>query len=192
MTPRTKEQFEEMRGQSRQKILGKALELFAKNGYYGTTISKIAKASGVSQGLMYNYFSSKDDLLEAVVYNGIEEMHKMIVSLTEGKSPQELLRTLFEFSFSPEVLKDDTFKLYFSVLLQPHTLEAMHSVIYNQLEKITFLMEDVLRKCEIENPEIEARILGAMLDGIGLHFWFGGDSYPIEEIKSVLINRYCK
>jgi len=41
--PRTKEQFEEIRKSSRQKILDAALEVFAKQGYHSATVDAIAK-----------------------------------------------------------------------------------------------------------------------------------------------------
>jgi AcrR family transcriptional regulator len=44
-------------------ILDAAVSLFAEHGYYVTTIQQIAKASGVSIGLIYQYFGDKDDIL---------------------------------------------------------------------------------------------------------------------------------
>ena len=52
--PRTKEQFEEIRSRTKQKILESALELFAEKGFKGTSISEIAKTANISKGLAYN------------------------------------------------------------------------------------------------------------------------------------------
>jgi len=41
--PRTKEQFESMRKESRQRILDAALKVFAKQGYHSATVDAIAK-----------------------------------------------------------------------------------------------------------------------------------------------------
>ena len=50
-------------------IVKTALRLFAKNGYSNTPISLIAKTAKVSQGLMYNFFKSKEELgVEATRY----------------------------------------------------------------------------------------------------------------------------
>ena len=191
MSPRTKEQFEEMREQSRRKILSKALELFVNNGYYGTTVSMIAKASGVSQGLIYNYFQSKDDLLEAVVMEGIKIIQAMMLEMAKGDSPEEILRQLLEISFTPEVLEDDTFKMYFSLMLQPYTYEKYSGIFNELLENTTKEMEKLLRAIGFENPAVEARIFGAILDGVGMHYWVSGNKYPIESVKKSLIDRYC-
>lgn len=47
----------------KKKVLQTALTLFANNGFHATTTAKIAKQAGVSEGTIYKYFSSKDDLL---------------------------------------------------------------------------------------------------------------------------------
>ncbi len=50
---------EERRGQ----IVRAAVKLFAKDGYYTTTIQQIAREAGISTGLVYQYVRDKDDLL---------------------------------------------------------------------------------------------------------------------------------
>ena len=48
-------------------IINSALTLFAKNGFYSTTIPDIAKALNMSVGNMYNYFKSKDSLAKEII-----------------------------------------------------------------------------------------------------------------------------
>ena len=50
----------------RDQLLEKAAQIFAQNGYEGTTIQQVIDALGVSKGAFYHYFSSKEDLLDAV------------------------------------------------------------------------------------------------------------------------------
>jgi AcrR family transcriptional regulator len=47
----------------RAQIIKAAVELFAKQGYARTSVMQIAKAAGVSIGLIYQYFGDKDDIL---------------------------------------------------------------------------------------------------------------------------------
>src|SRR3989337_276168 len=72
--PRTKEQFEAIRKGSRQKILDAALEVFARQGYYSASVSAIAKTAGISKGLMYNYFRSKEDVLNELMIGMMEAL----------------------------------------------------------------------------------------------------------------------
>lgn len=49
---------------TRDRILSAAFQSFLKNGYRMTSTVKIAKASGVSVGIVYSYFKDKDELFE--------------------------------------------------------------------------------------------------------------------------------
>jgi AcrR family transcriptional regulator len=79
----------------RLQILETALTVFASNGFKGTSIKDIAEAAGISQGLMYHYFTSKDDLLEATVehHSFLPQMRQILVD-TEGRSAQDVLNDL--------------------------------------------------------------------------------------------------
>ncbi len=55
----------------RAQIVEVARRLFARAGYRATTTRELARAAGVSDALMYRYFDGKDDILRAVVDQGI-------------------------------------------------------------------------------------------------------------------------
>ena len=78
MSPRTSEQFEEISGGKRRQILDAAIECFATTGYHAVSISDLAKHAGISKGLMYNYFSSKEELLKTIFTEVMTEMMKLI------------------------------------------------------------------------------------------------------------------
>ena len=48
----------------RSAILDATLRLISKNGFHGTAMSKVAKEAGVSAGIIYHYFDSKDELMD--------------------------------------------------------------------------------------------------------------------------------
>lgn len=51
----------------KQEILDGAIRVFAEYGYDKTTIATLSKALGISQGLCYRYFSSKEEIYEAAI-----------------------------------------------------------------------------------------------------------------------------
>lgn len=55
----------------RAQIVEVARRLFAEGGYRPTTTRQLARAAGVSDALMYRHFESKDDVLRAVVDQGL-------------------------------------------------------------------------------------------------------------------------
>ena len=52
------------RSDKRERIIKVSLQLFARNGYDSTTIRMIANEAGISLGLLYNYFSGKNEVLK--------------------------------------------------------------------------------------------------------------------------------
>lgn len=61
----------------REALIQIALELFLENGYENTTITQIMKAAELSKGGMYHYFSSKEEILDAVIQHGLlQELEK--------------------------------------------------------------------------------------------------------------------
>ena len=63
------------RGDGRELITTTALRAFAEYGYHGVSIRDIARAGGVSMSAMYHYFPSKQDLLYALLQNGVDNYH---------------------------------------------------------------------------------------------------------------------
>lgn len=81
--PRSKVQSEQIRIESRQKILSTAQSLFAKQGYDGCSVSDIARLAGMSQGNIYWYFSSKKELFKAVLVEGFDVLRKVMAEAAE-------------------------------------------------------------------------------------------------------------
>jgi AcrR family transcriptional regulator len=50
----------------RRQILAAAVRVFARTGYHGSRVSDIAEEAGVAHGLLYHYFSSKEEVLQTV------------------------------------------------------------------------------------------------------------------------------
>lgn len=59
-------------------ILDKAAELFAANGYGGTSTREIMGALGMPSGSLYCHFPSKDDLLVAVYKAGVQHVREVV------------------------------------------------------------------------------------------------------------------
>lgn len=62
----------ELKEQRKRDILMKSLELFVTKGYAETKIGDIAESAGMSVGLLFHYFDSKEKLYEELVRLGVE------------------------------------------------------------------------------------------------------------------------
>jgi AcrR family transcriptional regulator len=81
--PKTKEAFEAMRQTTRQKIEAAALWLFARKGL-AVKVGEIAEVSGVSQGLMYSHYPSKDALIAELVRQATSISGKTILDISRN------------------------------------------------------------------------------------------------------------
>jgi len=89
MSPRTPQQYKEMREEKMTHIMDVALEHFANEGYYRTTINHIARHAGISKGLMYNYFEGKEALLKAIIHKSVNEVYKYLDIDRDGYLSEE-------------------------------------------------------------------------------------------------------
>lgn len=69
---------QEQRERRREEILRAALRLFVRKGYAATKVSDIAEAVGMSTGLMFHYFESKEALYVALVEVGVDGPMAMV------------------------------------------------------------------------------------------------------------------
>ena len=69
MCPKTVAQNKIIREEKKDLILRTALKVFAQEGYHASSVNKIADKANISKGLIYNYFESKEDLLNNIVSN---------------------------------------------------------------------------------------------------------------------------
>lgn len=89
---------EEQREERRNKILEASLELFVAKGYSGTKVSDITSAVGMSAGLFFHYFSSKDEVYEELVKIGL--MGTQMSMKQEFENPIDFFETLAEQIFN--------------------------------------------------------------------------------------------
>jgi TetR/AcrR family transcriptional regulator, fatty acid metabolism regulator protein len=52
--------------EKRKLILDAAIRVFADHGYHGSRVADIAEDAGVAHGLLYHYFSSKEEVLHTI------------------------------------------------------------------------------------------------------------------------------
>jgi AcrR family transcriptional regulator len=76
----------EYKEEAKSRILDAANKVFAENGYHEATMDDIAKRLGVSKGAIYLYFSSKEDLFEAMVKTAPQAFKEILYSSFGGEA----------------------------------------------------------------------------------------------------------
>ncbi|GAA0431757.1 MAG: TetR/AcrR family transcriptional regulator [Bacillota bacterium] len=84
MAPLNEDQLSQIRNERKDQIMRAALTVFAENGVKLTKVGMIAKEAGISHGLLYHYFHSKDEVLYQSLkwaMQGTDELFKEIQTL---------------------------------------------------------------------------------------------------------------
>lgn len=79
-----------------EQILKAALKLFVEFGFHGTPTSKIALEAGVSNGTLFHYYKTKDELVVALYVRIKEEMTSCVdINTTEGETIKSKFKRIF-------------------------------------------------------------------------------------------------
>ncbi|WMD21434.1 TetR/AcrR family transcriptional regulator [Achromobacter seleniivolatilans] len=80
----------------RRELVLTAGRLFCKHGYERTTVRELARAVGLQSGSLFHHFRSKEEILVAVMNNGIQEvLDDGERALAHYKAPADRLAALF-------------------------------------------------------------------------------------------------
>ena len=71
----------------RRQLLGAAVRVFARKGFHASRVGDIAEEAGVAHGLLYHYFKSKDQVLEAIFHENWSILIARIESVEETDEP---------------------------------------------------------------------------------------------------------
>ena len=190
MSPRTSIQNEQIRAESKHKIMDAAFKLIAKNGYEATSIAMIAKTAGVSKGLLYNYFTSKEELVKAIVFGAMEEGDSVVGELLDS-DPGITLKNIFVWFFKEIRERPDHWKLITELTFKIEKFDFVHEVVTSKMTEYVSFIEALLSQIGYENAMSEARVISAILDGIGFHALMMMEDYPLDEMEEYLIKKYC-
>jgi len=190
MSPRTADQFKEMRESRKARIMKAALHLFANRGFHNTSIAAIAQESGMSKGLLYNYFDSKEHLISEIIMQGLETLLSVFMpEKKEVTTDEEMISIIRRYL---EVIKKDVpyWKLYFSMFTQPAIYALVESWFMEKVEPLFLVLSNYFERKGYESPMVEARLFAALLDGITFNFVFDPEHFPIDQILDRFLNLY--
>ncbi|MGD0780328.1 MAG: TetR/AcrR family transcriptional regulator [Dehalococcoidales bacterium] len=139
--PRTKEAFKQIRDERKEQILNISAKVFATKGLASTKIEDMAEAAGVSQGLLYRYFTDKEDvfiaLLERAVSGAIQRAQN---SISQAGTPLEKLRRLTE-QFLQGMSEEP---IYYQIFSQAMALLGRTHETIRKLETLVKILHELI------------------------------------------------
>lgn len=126
MSPRNPNTNKELRDSKHEKILKAGLNVFSRKGFHGVRMADIAAEAGISHGLVYHYFPSKEELFCSLVQTAYETSNALFRSALEAPTGGRL--RFFFAGITSGALEGPNI-LYFLLVLQALTLESLPSPV---------------------------------------------------------------
>jgi AcrR family transcriptional regulator len=190
MCPRTSKQFEKIRENKRSQIINAAVECFAKRGYHAVSISELAKFAGISKGLMYNYFESKDELLRCIFREIMSEMMHLFDPDQKGLSEKEDLIKYLERFFRHLKSNIILWKMYLAIFSQPAVQEILKDEILDASKEPLAMIEHYFKKQGYKKPLVEVAFVSTLFSGVLIEYIGDPENYPLDQIQKRILDLY--
>ena len=190
--PRTAEQNQQRREETRARLLDSAMTLFAQHGYRETSVKMIAQDAGVAQGLLYNYFDGKAALLVALFEQSMAQVRASFAAADDPADERAPIEKLIRASFA--ILRQNLrfWQLSYNVRSQAAVIKGLGEQLKLWTDTIRQTLEGYFRAAGAQQPEIEAAILFAVVDGISQHYALDPAHYPLDAVEEALVRRYTQ
>ena len=144
------ERKKNVKSQKRKKIVDKAWELFAKNGYEETKVEDITKDLGISKGSFYTYFATKDELLYEVLEKIKKEAIGNLENINVNQMPEKVLEDYAKAKMNHAVKILNNMKLK---AVEKYSIDPKLRSFFEELrEKSTnFIKTNIVEKFNREN-----------------------------------------
>ena len=101
------------REQKREEIAKLSISLLAKSSFSKLTVSQVAKNANIAKGSIYRYFSSKEDILFAIIKHIMSEYDKEVTKNIESSSCiEDKVLSLFQLCISKNSIDEKRRKIY--------------------------------------------------------------------------------
>ena len=154
-----------------ERIKDATLEMVVANGYGGASISKIAKNAGVAEGYLYRFYSSKNELVNDLLFTNVDELaNKIERLLDELHSVWEIFEHLIRSLINLSQQQPDRIKFLF-VLMHDYNFNLIESQRERIFELCKRIKEIGLEKNQLRKDVTEEEI------------YLMGVAYPIQFIN---------
>src|SRR6266513_5808813 len=127
----------------RSQILDAALVCFGQRGFHQTSMHDISAEAGISVGLIYRYFASKEAVISAMADRHKNEIQEVLERARQAPSLLETLEILFTAHCcenSPKVVSAFVVDLYAEASRNPHVADLVRDVLQTAMDGVTDLI----------------------------------------------------
>lgn len=177
----------------KEELLESTFILFANNGY-NLKISDVTETVGIKKQSIYNYFSSKDELIQTMIINKVNEYYDFVFDFfdhLEGASLKEIIRRfvtkVFEYYQEPLNLMC---RRWLAIYLRMEHMTSIRSLISRKESDITNKLMNIFK--EHNGKDEDLLYLQVLIRGLLDGNWLTEINSPIEDTIEIIMNCYFK
>jgi len=184
----------------REEILDAAVRVFGRHGFHFTRMVDVAREAGIGKGTIYEYFSSKNDLLSAAFNRYMHMIRQDMETLLAGPhSPVEKIRLIIQHVLDTSAQNPDLILVFFDFWI--HSVhdgdqqEINFKTIYAEYRELTrVLLQEGIARGEVRHdvPANTAALFVSAIEGTFLQWIVDPQAFRIADmgktITDVLLN----
>jgi TetR/AcrR family transcriptional regulator, fatty acid metabolism regulator protein len=164
-------------------LVNAAREVFVAHGFEAASVAEIARRAGVSDGLLYRYFSDKRAILTAVLERFFEDLiDRTRERLASASGLKSKVRALAEAHLSIMAEEPDLCRLFLLEIRNSNSYRG--SPLHALTQRYTAILVGIAYEARAAGelaPDVDTRMLRDLLFGgmehIGWHFLSGGNRH---------------
>lgn len=178
--------------EKKNKIIKAGYELFCEKGYHNTNTAEIAKAAGVSTGIVYNYFRDKKDIFLSSVNIYFTQMIAPVYEMLQQVSnSNDLENILDQFIDSLMRAHTITFIAHEEMLAMAHSDHAVAELFLKKEEEVVNHLVKIIMNSALPttNPMEKVRIAFSMVENLCHEsVYFRREGIDYDAMKRIVIN----
>lgn len=173
---------------TRDLILKTSLKLFSEQGYHGTTMRQVASKAGISLGLAYRYFDSKEAILEGIIESHDKILKRYIPDeIVTNPRREDLIVNVSESLISLVKENEDYLRLYWNLMLQPkiYRLKRRNIHLVNMIFFET--SKKTIRSVKPNYSEFEIKNLASTTIGYMINYLTNKKEFSLDDFRNYLL-----
>ena len=181
----------------KEQILNAAIKVFARKGFAGTLVDRVAELAKLGKGTIYRYFDNKQDLFVSTALRGIDDLTNLTLKeIEEGKNPLEKIEKAISaylgfFEKNPDLIN---IVLHSPVELQQKIKKRYFKHYQDHLDKMVEIFNEGIKQGRIRklDPRGAILILVNLLNGFIYTWGMEGRRYSLQNYVPGIIDIFFR
>lgn len=172
----------------RLQVIEATIETLAARGYSRTTLTEVARAAGISHGLVLFHFATKENLLAETLSHLAEEYRQNWTEAlaAAGSGPAEQLSALIEADFNPRICTPSRLAAWCSFWGEAQSRPMYQASSGDKDDAYTSVLEDICARLSEQgdygrDPVHTARLIRVAIEGVWLDMMTMATPYSRED-----------